>query len=220
MFKATNKDGKTLYYSAQILNSIVVYGTKYLKKSDLNTLFPNYQMCFVNQVHGNKVVPAQDKNFIKADAHWTQDKYKALIVQTADCLPVFMINKHQVCAIHAGWRGVENKISLKALECFSDTEKLEISVGPHISKKSFIVDEDVALKLKKSSPQGDSFVFSQSDGKYKVSLVDLLQTQVLSQRKVEKWHLLDKNTFQEEIFYSFRRNSEKKVGQYSFVVKI
>ena len=219
MFESVKKDGQILYYFSKISNNLVVYGTRHLKRDDLKDLFPDYQMCFVQQVHGNKVIPAQEKKLIKADAHWTQDKNKALVVQTADCLPVFIISSKRVCAVHAGWRGVENQISLKALECFLSDEKLEISIGPHIAEESFVVDQDVASKLSLSAPQGNRFV-SSCGKKWTVSLADLLQTQILSQRKVEKWHLLDINTFQEEIFYSFRRNSEKKVGQYSFVVKI
>ncbi len=220
IFKPTEKNNQILYYSAQNKNYLIVYGTRYLKKSDLRNLFPNYQICFIQQVHDNKVIPAQTQKLIKADAHWTQEKHQALFVQTADCLPIFIVTPNQVCAIHAGWRGVEKQIVLKAMECFSDIQNLEVSIGPHITKKNFIVDEDVALKLAQSTPEGSRHLFAQGDGKYSVSLQDLVQKQILSKGRVQNWHLLEFNTFSEETFYSFRRSSEKQVGQYSFVVKI
>ena len=218
IFKPFYKDNQIFYYSAQNENYSIVYGTRHLKKNDLRTLFPNYSMCFVQQVHGNKVIRAQEKKLIPADAHWTCDKNQALVVQTADCLPIFMTTPHQVCAIHAGWRGVEKQITLKALLCFQDSNNLEVSIGPHIM--SFIVDKDVALRLAKSSPQGEKYISPQNQEKYHASLVNLVQAQILSKIEVKNWNLLPFDTFSEEIFHSFRRTSEKKIGQYSFVVRI
>ena len=220
VFQPTKKDNQIIYYSAQIKNYLIVYGTRYLKRSELEKIFPNYRMCFIQQIHSDKVIPAQTKKLIKADAHWTCEKLKALVIQTADCLPIFMATHHQVCAIHAGWRGVEKKIALKALDCFSCTQGLEVSIGPHVTEQSFIVDEDVAFQLAQSAPQGKKYIFSQGSGKYRVSLTHLVQEQILSKTQIERWHLLPFNTFSKEIFYSFRRTSEKNIGQYGFVVKV
>ena len=203
------KDNKIMAYSYPIKGGQIVYGTKHLKRSDLRDLFPKYQFCFVKQVHGRKVVPANPKQLIEADAHWTAEKNRALVVHTADCLPVLLRSHNHICAIHAGWRGVENQIVLSALEVFSDLSELEVGVGPHITQESFIVSKDVADKLAESSPQGKTWVAPIAGEKYQISLIDLMKDQILHKTQVKGWWNLPINTFSSNLFYSFRRTAEK-----------
>ena len=205
-------------YSCSIGGGQIVYGTKHLKYSGLRDLFPKYQFCFLKQVHGRKAVPADPTRLIEADAHWTKKKKQALVVQTADCLPVLLKNHDFICAVHAGWRGVENQIILSALKVFPDLSSLEVGIGPHITQESFIVSKDTADKLEGSALYGKNHLIATKEGKYKVSLINLIKDQILHKTRVKIWRNLPTNTFSSNLFYSFRRTAEKNRGQYSFIV--
>ena len=66
------------------------------------------------QVHG--VTIAEIKNHHQAcgqvDGLWTLNNAQAVAVITADCVPVLLYrrDKKAVSALHAGWRGIEQKI--------------------------------------------------------------------------------------------------------------
>jgi len=212
------RNNKIMAYSYSITGGRIIYGTRHLKQSDSRDLFPKYRFCFVRQAHGRNVVPANPEKLVEADAHWTEEKHQALVVQTADCLPVLLKSGRRICAVHAGWRGVENHIILSALKVFSDLSELEVGIGPHITKESFVVSKDVADQLQKSSPQGEVWVTPEKRGKYKISLMELMKNQILHKASVKTWWNLPINTFSSNLFYSFRRTAEKNRGQSSFIV--
>lgn len=212
------KEDKIMAYSCPIRGGRMVYGTKHLKRSDLRDLFPKYQFCFLKQVHGRKVIPADMNQMVEADAHWTKEKNQALAVQTADCMPILLKSHNLICAVHAGWRGVVHQIVLSALKIFPDLSSLEVGIGPHIHQENFVVSKDTADQLAGSAPQGKNGVIALKDGKYRVSLMDLVKNQILDKTPVKMWQNLLINTFSSNLFYSFRRTAEKNRGQYSFIV--
>ena len=222
MFSPIKYQNQIMGYSAQIGECRIVYGTRYLTRSYLRVLFPDYQFCFVEQIHGKEVVPARPQPpLTPADAHWTDQKYRALVVQTADCLPVFLWSGTVVCAVHAGWRGVEQNIIQNAVQHFPShlRSQLALSIGPHIDSDHFEVDEDVARKLSQSSQNASQFVRSTQKGKYQVSLMNIVQDQLSSCAVIQQSYIFNKSTFLTEIFYSYRRTAEKNIGQSSFVVR-
>ena len=172
----------------------------------------------MNKVHGRKVIRADPHHLVTADAHWTNERNQALVVQTADCLPILLKSGHQICAVHAGWRGVENQIVLSALNILSDLSSLEAGIGPHITQESFVVSKDTADKLSVSSPQGKKSLVVAGGQKYQISLIDLVKDQILHKTSVKAWWNLPINTFSSNLFYSFRRTAEKNIGQFSFIV--
>ena len=223
MFQPFECQDQVMGYSAQIGEYRIFYGTRHLKRFHLKEFFPDYQFCFIKQVHGKKVVPARSRlPFIEADGHWTDQKKQALVVETADCLPVFLWSGSVICAVHAGWRGVEQKIVLEALQCFPPHLRghLEVSVGPHIDQDHFEVDKDIAQRLAQSSPHGKGYLQPLKEGsKYKVSLVDIVKDQLKSHIQVKNDYFFDKSTFLSKTFHSYRRTAEKLLGQSSFVVR-
>ncbi len=218
MMKTILQGGKVMAYSLPLEGGQIVYGTKHLKRSDLRDLFPQYQFCFMKQVHGRKVVRAAPRRLITADAHWTNETSQALVVQTADCLPILLKNRGRICAVHAGWRGVVNQVVPAALSIFSDLSCLEAGIGPHITQESFVVSKDTAVQLSMSSPQGKKSVFEAGGQKYRASLIDLVKSQIAHRISVKAWWNLPLNTFSSNLFYSFRRTAEKNMGQFSFIV--
>ena len=119
----------------------------------------------ISQVHGDRVrvVGPEDVRLAVAreegDGLVTREPGVALAVRTADCIPILMASPATgaVAAVHAGWRGVENHIALRALDALTAlgaaVEDLLVAVGPHIRRASFEVSEEVATQLVAALPE-------------------------------------------------------------------
>ena len=72
-----------------------------------------------------------------------------LLIKTADCVPIFMYdkNKKNYGMIHAGWRGVQKKIHVNALNKFLDLKSnlkdIYVFLGPSIKQCCFEIKDDV-----------------------------------------------------------------------------
>lgn len=104
----------------------------------------------LQQVHGNRVFPAQAKDAGKGafeyqsaiagyDGLISAESNLPLAVFSADCLSVFMLDAaNRVCAVlHAGWKGTKDRIVPAALDIFRDKfnshpEEIICGFGPSI----------------------------------------------------------------------------------------
>ena len=102
---------------------------------------------WLEQIHGVKVVAAQEDNRVRtADAAVTDKIGLACAVLTADCLPILLCDQQglQVGAVHAGWRGLAKGIVRRAIARFSlPPTELMAYLGPAISLQHFEVGIDV-----------------------------------------------------------------------------
>ena len=109
----------------------------------LFTSKPNFAICEVEQVHGNVIVQVNTSNSGPADGmialHESSDKAN-LAIKTADCLPIVVLGKLGHGMIHAGHRGIKQKIHTNAL--LNQIWPYFVFIGPHIQRESFIVGED------------------------------------------------------------------------------
>ncbi len=94
----------------------------------------------VVQVHGADVVVVESCATgpgIEADAMVTGRPGPILAVRTADCVPIALLGKSAVGAVHAGWRGLEAGVIEAAVRSLCELEggraSLRALVGPHIS---------------------------------------------------------------------------------------
>lgn len=94
-------------------------------------------------------------------------------VSTADCIPVLLYDHvhHASAAIHAGWRGTQQRIVAKTVETMqkqygTNLADLQAVIGPGISLKAFEVGQEVY----------DAFV----DANFDMHLIS---------EKKEKWHI-------------------------------
>ena len=92
-----------------------------------------------------------------SDAVILEQQNIATLIATADCIPIIVYDPiNNIGAnIHAGWRGVVNKITEKTLnkmmaEYNSNSEELIICIGPCIRKDNFLVNEDVVNLYKEA----------------------------------------------------------------------
>lgn len=200
----------------------IFFGNKDFSKKIEASMPENF--CLLNQVHGKDCVEADNTQKLTADAHWTRDFNKTLVIKTADCLPVFITNSKDkwMLGIHAGWRGVEQKIVSHSLANFKNSlgADVRVYIGPHIQQQSFEVDQDVAQRILAAhyldfSNAGKLCV--QKDKKFFINLSALVIRELeafgLSRSQIS---ISDIDTKAHPDFYSFRRGN-KNVRNYSLV---
>ena len=102
---------------------------------------------WLQQVHGCEVVDAASGHpGCEADAVYSRTPGQVCAVMTADCLPLLMTDRagSEVCAVHAGWRGLAEGVVESAVSRFTaETQELLVWLGPAIGPQAFEVGEDV-----------------------------------------------------------------------------
>lgn len=167
----------------------VFFGNKKLSRHNLKILFPRLRFKFLKQVHGNTIhelnsetnpetkPDATDEATFEADAMLTDQKDCALVIQTADCLPIMVRTEHCIAAVHAGWRGVALEIAPKTLEKLKasceNLSKARVWIGPHIQQDSFEVQDDTLNKL-----GADPRFFVNKGDRYLVNLQQIIVHQL------------------------------------------
>lgn len=220
-FQPRRRDGRLLGYSLEHEHVLFFFGAAQLDRAGLVNLFPEYEFCFIKQVHGRAAVRADPGVSPEADAHFTRRPTRAPVVQTADCMPVLLASRHQVCAVHAGWRGVEQDIIAATGATFHDDPVLFAAIGPHILQDSFEVDADVSRRLLAAAPlvSSSAVVAGAAPGKSHVDLSALVEAQLRRTHgdAVRIFSCLH-DTKTSADFHSFRRQGPAAGRQFSFVV--
>jgi YfiH family protein len=98
----------------------------------------------MHQVHGATVLGAREGSCADGDALVTATPELALVVVTADCVPVLAADETRVAAIHAGWRGLAGGVIAAALATFADPHRVTAWIGPAIGPCCYEVGEEVA----------------------------------------------------------------------------
>ena len=92
----------------------------------------------------------------------------ALVVQTADCVPILLRSPEAVAAAHAGWRGSAANAARAAVEALADlgagASRIEAWIGPSIGPCCYEVGGEVAAQF-----AGD-FVRRDCAGKFRLDL--------------------------------------------------
>jgi polyphenol oxidase len=210
MFQERKFENNIVGFEARKGNALFFFGTRFATTENLPKIFPNLRFAYLSQVHGNKVVTADPEMTLEADGHRTQETNLALVIQTADCLPVLASSADEVVAMHAGWRGLASKIIDEGLK----SSKFEdAAVGPHIRAQSFEVGLDVADQLREF---GEAPILPHPDlQKRYVDLSAIASKQLKAHRVIPE--ILSHDTFTSPLFYSYRKGKEKAQRQYSFV---
>lgn len=110
----------------------------------------------LKQIHSDliRVFPRPAVEQCKGDASATNQLGQLLAVQTADCVPILLVDpkKRAVAAIHAGWRGTLARITQKAVgrmqfEFGSKPADLLAASGPSIGPCCYEVAADFVSKF-------------------------------------------------------------------------
>lgn len=107
------------------------------------------RLLLLHQVHGTAVRRAPWTGTPEADGGFAEEPGWLLGIETADCLPVLLVDpvRRVVAAAHAGWRGTAGGIARVALQALvgvgSRVEDVVAALGPAIGPCCYEVGEDV-----------------------------------------------------------------------------
>ena len=110
------------------------------------------------QTHSDNVIEVNKDGTYKADGLITSVENLKLVVLTADCMPVILIDNSKVGAIHIGWKGLENKIFYKALKYF-DKNQLQVFIGPYAKNCCYEIQSDLQDKFPKYTMTNDKKLY-------------------------------------------------------------
>ena len=209
---------------------VVIFGDQGFQSEQFSKFFPHFELRSIKQVHGDQVVETTP-NLTEADAHYSTDPFLALQIKTADCLPIFICDpvKKNILAIHAGWRGVANQITMKAIQRMvnlgGEPRNFRVVIGPHIRRESFEVHEPVWVELMDSVPVNFNHHFKkfyepQKEQKYKVDLEGIVRAQMSDLGIIEtQVHVFETDTVTNRAWHSYRRDREKSGRNLSFIAR-
>jgi len=153
------------------------------------------------------------------DGLMTDEVGLALMVQTADCLPVLFFGGQTVAAVHAGWRGIARGIHTRALRRFSieygvPSEKISVVIGPGIGRCHYEVGPEVIEALKRRGVEEVSW----REG-IRVDLRDLVEKELVGQGvSPGRVSRIGSCTYCDTSLASWRRDGEDAGRQISLVV--
>jgi len=147
----------------------------------------------LNQVHGDNIFvikPHGDyftsREALNYDAIVTNRANLAICIKTADCVPVFIVDrvKKVIAAVHAGWRGSALGISGKAVRLMqsqfgSEPQDLLAAIGPSIGKCCYEVDAIAAESFCHQKNAADFLLPGKRKDKWMLDLVEANRRQIL-----------------------------------------
>ncbi|MBO5364120.1 MAG: peptidoglycan editing factor PgeF [Clostridia bacterium] len=163
----------------------------------------------------------RESDIFDTDGLMTEEKGIPLVVFTADCVPILLYDPRHpaVAAIHAGWRGTEQKIGGKAVRMMqerfgSKPEDILVAIGPSIGLCHFAFGED--------APEHFSMEFCKPNpaGGYWVDLWAMNKKQLLSQGILEEHIDIAEicTVCHEDVFYSYRTHREHTGRQAAIII--
>ncbi|HEY9159938.1 MAG TPA: peptidoglycan editing factor PgeF [Desulfomonilia bacterium] len=107
----------------------------------------------LNQVHGDAIVSTSEiisSGIPEADGIISNNPEDALVIRTADCVPVLFTSEEGIfAAVHAGWKGLAKGIIGKCISKMKEmgAHNLSAAIGPAVGPCCFRVGNDVATLL-------------------------------------------------------------------------
>jgi copper oxidase (laccase) domain-containing protein len=178
------------------------------------------QTLHVKQVHGDQVILLSsaarpglvgEADGLCCDGEWLKENQFRLAIKSADCLPMFFIETQQkkICAIHAGWRGLAQKIHLWPFQNGDfDPTKTWVWVGPSLNGFDFEVQHDMISKFDLLT-QADGSIFQKQNSKSYFFPWNLIARDYLK-LKVELLYNVETNTYSDNQWGSYRRYCHQK----------
>jgi YfiH family protein len=160
----------------------------------------------LKQEHGLLIheAPWDSGEEISGDAIFTVKPEIALVIKTADCMPIFFWDEKTpiVCAVHSGWQGtvgniLENTVNRVVL----DKKSIRFFLSQSIRQSNYEVQEDVVCNFRDKYP--DSF-YPTLKG-FQLGLERALSKQIQLISPEAKFFDSGICTFEHPDFYSHRR---------------
>lgn len=218
------------FFAEKIRNSNLL--NMLFKGEELSPYFFNrYLNSFIHlqQVHSSKVISTEEiKNGTSnvADAVVSNNPGVILAIETADCLPVLIVDKDlgAIAAIHAGRKGIlkgiiEETVKKMKFEYGSKPSNLFAVIGPGISGNSYEVGYECIIPFHQTIPEAKNAVFQKENGKWHIDLPKIVFEQFLNLGiKRERIGSPGPCTFRNKNnFFSYRREG-KGVGRQTSLI--
>ena len=162
----------------------------------------------MNQTHSNKSIFIDQflNEYENCDGIFTSNKDLILEVSTADCLPIFFVDKFFFGVVHAGWKGLAEGIIANSIKLLIKNgfilDNTHILIGPSIRKDFFEVKEDVTCLFDKK------FLISKNEKTF-LSLQDIAINQ-LNSFNIYDIVDVEECTYSTPHYYSYRRDKTDK----------
>lgn len=199
------------------------FGNRFFDKRQLADRLPGFDLVFLNQIHSDQIIhvktaPASPPD---ADACISSEPGLLLVIQTADCLPVLLVDpvRKVIGAGHCGWKGTAMGLAAqlvqKMMHDFS-TEPGDIyaSMGPCIGSSRYEVGEMVQRAFRENRKSEAGFT-TRGNRLY----LDLKQAnrEQFCQAGVTKIFSIKGCTYREEAYDSYRRDGGSAGRMLSFI---
>jgi YfiH family protein len=180
------------------------------------------RLLLLKQVHGAVVAPAPWNGTPEADAAVAAQPGLVLGIQTADCLPVLLVDPQRrlVAAAHAGWRGTAAGVTRQAVRELvargSRPRDIVAALGPGIGPCCYEVGEELREAF---GPAGAVFFRPGPDGKPHLDVRAANVRQLLEAGLPEEaiHHLPDCTHCHPDLYHSYRREGHGSGRMISFV---
>ena len=151
------------------------------------------------------------------DATITHLKNIFLCATTADCVPILLYDtkKDVIAAIHAGWKGIVDKIIdntlYKMIESYqTDPSDIIATIGPSISMKHYEIGADVVAKFEDAEIElKDASFFNENTSKLHINLKQIAHDKLFKlgvpAKQIDTTDLCTYDSA--ELFFSARRQS-------------
>jgi polyphenol oxidase len=195
-----------------------------LNRQRLRACLPD-EPVWLNQVHGVQVFDADQREALdapnaatpEADAAITTTAKRVLVIQTADCLPVVLVNASGTVLglAHAGWRGLAAGILSNTLlamqKKYPSMQPWRAWIGPCIGPAAFQVGPEVRQAFMSKYPWAQSCFTPDlvAAHKWRCDLPGLAREQLLALGAAEvTWCGACTVTDPNERFFSYRRDAK------------
>ncbi len=185
---------------------------------------PDYPLVVsIRQVHGTDVLNldhplrAGQRFFGGHDAVFTNQAGTLLTIQTADCVPVLLMDSSRgvIGAVHAGWRGAVHGIVAKSVRNMQERfdavlASLHVAIGPSAGPCCYEVDQPVIDQLAPGMLNASTILKRTGPRTGRLDLKQLIRWQALSLGIDEDHiHTLNLCTIcRPDLFFSYRREGK------------
>lgn len=172
------------------------------------------------QIHSDIVNVINNENInqkIDGDALITNIAGVPLLIFTADCVPIAIIDKKNkaIGLAHAGWRGTYDRIGQKTIELMNkeyntDPKDVVCVIGPSIGPCCYEVSQDLVEKFNINLTNGDEKFYIIKEGKYYLDLWKINEY-VLTSSGVSEKNIINLNlcsSCKEKEFHSYRKHDK------------
>jgi YfiH family protein len=172
---------------------------------------------FMNQVHGDhiEVIDALTLEIPTCDGLITTTPNLPLVVMVADCIPLLLVSKEAVGAIHVGRAGLVNRIGLKAIHVMRSLGAIEIHavLGPSICGGCYEVPFQMQQNVMADRPRAYATTRKGTPG---LDLPKALISDLVSAGVTYEASTIC--TFEDDLYFSHRR--QNPTGRFAGVIAL